>query len=353
MDLRHTFQGKKVFLTGHTGFKGAWLLQILHRLGAIVKGYALAPEKEQDLYCQIEGDRLCYSSVIGNVLDRQLLTGEILRFEPDYIFHLAAQPLVRRSYNVPVDTFGVNVMGTVHVLEALRSLSGPCTAIMVTTDKVYENLEQGRPFVESDKLGGHDPYSASKAAAELAIASYRDSYFPLENHAVHQKRIASVRAGNVIGGGDYADDRIIPDIVRSLDHDVPVHLRHPSATRPWQHVLEPLAAYLVLAQKLGEDPACAQAFNIGPDKDDSRQVEQVVQKFIACYGKGSYTADTRSGHPHEAHYLMLDNHKAKTLLGIRPKFDADEAIRLTANWYADKKRPAAQKCLDDIINYGF
>jgi len=261
------FKGKKVFLTGHTGFKGAWLLQILDLLGADVKGYALPPEHDAALYHQIAGEKICYASVMGDVLDSHLLQGELIRFEPDFVFHLAAQSLVRRSYEQPVATFSVNVMGTINVMEALRLLEKPCVGIMVTTDKVYENEELGLAFKEADKLGGFDPYSASKAAAEIAIASYRNSFFAPEQYDIHHKAIASVRAGNVIGGGDYSSDRIIPDIVRSISREETVHLRNPKAVRPWQHVLEPLFAYLALAVKMTEFPKeYSSAFNIGPEK---------------------------------------------------------------------------------------
>jgi len=352
MALDATFRNKRVFLTGHTGFKGAWLLQMLHHFGADVKGYALAPEEEKDLYNQINGDKLCYASVIGDVRDSQLLKGEIVRFEPDYIFHLAAQPLVRRSYQEPVYTFDVNVMGTINVLEAMRSLEKPCTGIMVTTDKVYENNEKGQPFGEEEKLGGYDPYSASKAAAEIAIASYRHSFFNPGQVTVHHKSIASARAGNVIGGGDYAADRIIPDIVRAIERNEPVSLRNPKAIRPWQHVLEPLFAYLLLAEKMTQDPVrYATAYNIGPNKEDVLDVETVTRQFIDAYGKGSYQVEGNAGQPHEAQLLMLDNHKIYEALGQKPRYTAAEAVQKTAAWYADKERSATEKCLEQIEAY--
>jgi len=350
--VTNIFRNKRVFLTGHTGFKGAWLLQILQHFGADVKGYALAPEEEKDLYNQINGDKLCYASVTGNVLDSHLLKGELIRFEPDFVFHLAAQSLVRRSYLEPVDTFSVNVMGTIHVLEALRSLEKPCAAIMVTTDKVYENNEHGAAFREDEKLGGYDPYSASKAAAEIAIASYRNSYFHPDQYHTHHKSVASVRAGNVIGGGDYATDRIIPDIVRSIEREEAVVLRNPRAVRPWQHVLEPLFAYLSLAEQMTLDPQrYATAYNIGPDKDDVLDVETVAKKFIGYYGKGAYRIEGNAQQPHEAQLLLLDNEKIKAATGHGPKYNADEAIRLTAEWYADKEQDAAAKCMQQIRNY--
>lgn len=350
--MTEIFKNKKVFLTGHTGFKGAWLLQILHHLGADVKGYSLAPEQENDLYNQINGDKLCYASVTGDVLDSHLLKGELIRFEPDYVFHLAAQSLVRRSYQQPVDTFAVNVMGTVNILDAMHSLEKPCVGIMVTTDKVYENNETGAAFKEDEKLGGYDPYSASKAAAEIAISSYRNSFFNPLKYEDHHKAIASVRAGNVIGGGDYAADRIIPDIVRSISRDEDVVLRNPKAVRPWQHVLEPVFAYLSLAAKLTNDPVkLATAYNIGPDKNDVLDVETVTRKFIQYYGKGSYSIENDGQHPHEAQLLMLDNSRIKNTIGLQPKYNAEQAIQLTAEWYANKELTPYEKCMEQIRNY--
>jgi CDP-glucose 4,6-dehydratase len=352
VNLQEVFKDKRVFLTGHTGFKGSWLLQILHHFGAIVKGYALAPENDNDLYNQIEGDKLCYASVVADLKDAHLLKGEMVRFEPDFVFHLAAQPLVRYSYEHPVTTFETNVMGTIHVLEAMRSLQKPCIGIMVTTDKVYENNESGAAFNEDEKLGGYDPYSASKAACEIAIASYRNSFFNPSKYNQHQKSIASVRAGNVIGGGDFATDRIIPDIVRAIEHGEDVVLRNPKAVRPWQHVLEPLFVYLALAERMLKDPvSLATAFNIGPEKTDILDVETVTKKFIQSFGKGNYTIEQNTNHPHEANLLMLDNQKIKDTLGWSPKYDAAQAIQITADWYANKEQAASEKCLQQILDY--
>lgn len=346
------FKDKRVFLTGHTGFKGAWMLQILNLLGAQVKGYSLAPEKEKDLYNQINGDQLCYSSVIGNVLDAHLLQGELVRFQPDFIFHFAAQSLVRRSYNQPVDTFGVNVIGTVNLLEAMRNMDYPCAAILITTDKVYENKETGSAFKETDPLGGFDPYSASKAASEIAIASYRSSFFPLDEYANHKKSVVSLRAGNVIGGGDYSDNRIIPDIVQSIEREETVHLRNPRAVRPWQHVLEPLFAYLNIAAEMMQQPEkVGKAYNIGPDKEDVLDVETVTKKFIQYYGMGKYQIDANPAQLHEAQQLILDNEMLKKDFNWKPKFTADEAIRLTAKWYADKETAAQEKTIAQIQDY--
>lgn len=350
--LRKTYAGKRVFLTGHTGFKGAWLLQILHWLGADVKGYALAPENDFDLYNEINGDELCYASVTGDLRDLHKLQGEMVRFGPHFVFHLAAQSLVRRSYEQPVDTFAVNTLGTAHVLEAMRALSEACTGLMITTDKVYENPERGTPFLEDDKLGGYDPYSASKAAAEIVIDSYRRSFFHADSFSKHRKAIASVRAGNVIGGGDFAENRIIPDIVRALDRGEEVVLRNPKSVRPWQHVLEPLGAYLLLGAKMSEDPLkYSTAYNFGPEISDEKTVEELTKIFLEAYGKGSYRAETQDNAPHEANLLLLDSSRAHDLLGWKPRFNATTAIHETAAWYADKQHTANEKCMQQITAY--
>lgn len=350
--LRSVFNGKRVFLTGHTGFKGAWMLQILNWLGAEVKGYALAPEKEKDLYNQLQGDELCYSSVIGDLRDLKKLHGEMVRFEPHFVFNLAAQSLVRRSYDQPADTFMINTQGTAHMLDALRDVKGECVALMITTDKVYQNPERGVPFKEEDKLGGYDPYSASKAAAEIVIESYQRSFFNVDKYDEHKTAVASVRAGNVIGGGDFADDRIIPDIVRAIELLEPVGLRNPASVRPWQHVLEPIGAYLMLAAKMSEAPKqFISAYNFGPNEDDMLTVEDLTKIFIERFGKGSYKVLEQPGALHEAKLLLLDSKKAKQQIGWEPKLDAETAIRWTADWYADKEHTAQEKCLKQIKQY--
>ena len=350
--LRNAFKGKKVLLTGHTGFKGSWMLQTLHWLGAQVKGYSLAPEKSNDLYNQIDGDKFCYSSVIADICNTQQLTTEIVRFEPDYIFHFAAQALVKRGYEKPAYTFMVNAQGTAHLLDAMRHLKNRCTGVMLTTDKVYENPERGLPFSEDDKLGGYDPYSASKAAAEIVIDSYRRSFFNPSKFDSHHKSVASARAGNVIGGGDNSDDRIVPDIVRSIIFGDTVALRNPSSIRPWQHVLEPLAGYLVLAAKMNEAPQqyCT-AYNIGPEPDDMLTVEELTQIFIRNYGAGKYVNQPSEHAPHEARLLLLNSSKADKELGWKPKLDARAAIKLTADWYANKQLSAHEKCMGQIKGY--
>ncbi len=351
--LKETFANKRIFLTGHTGFKGAWLLQILSWLGADIKGYALPPKSEKDLYHQIDGDQLCYASVIADLKDLKTLQGEMVRFDPHFVFHLAAQSLVRPSYEEPVDTFVVNTIGTANVLQAMRALENPAVGIIVTTDKVYENPERGVPFKEDDKLGGYDPYSASKAAAEIVTESFRRSFFHPAKYAEHRKVVASVRAGNVIGGGDYSVDRIVPDIVRALENDEAVELRNPASVRPWQHVLEPLGAYLLLAAKLSTKPtAYSPAFNFGPEPNDERTVEDLTKIFLRAFGKENQYEVLRSENQvHEARLLLLDSTKAKTELGWSPQLNSEQAIQRTASWYANKHIPARERCQQQIENY--
>jgi CDP-glucose 4,6-dehydratase len=351
-NLRAAFKGKKVFLTGHTGFKGAWMLQILNWLGAQVKGYSLAPEKSNDLYCQVGGEKLCYSSITGDICDKQRLQTELVRFEPDYVFHFAAQALVKRGYDMPSYTFLVNAQGTAHVLDAIRNLATPCAAVMITTDKVYDNPERGLPFKEDDKLGGYDPYSASKAAAEIVIESYRRSFFNPDVYSKHHKSIAAARAGNVIGGGDYSDDRIVPDIVRAIAFGETVGLRNPLSIRPWQHVLEPLGAYLLLAAKMKEDPQkyCT-AYNFGPNPEDMLTVEDLTKIFINSFGAGDYQSQIMAEAPHEAKLLLLDSSKALNELGWKSSMEARTAIQWTAEWYAARHIPAADRCRMQIERY--
>ena len=351
--LQAAFKNKKVFLTGHTGFKGAWMLQLLCWLGADVKGYSLAPEKPQDLFNQIDGAKLCSSSIIADLKDAATLQQELENYQPDFVFHLAAQALVRRSYAAPVDTFMVNAIGTANVLQAMRGLKKTCIGLMITTDKVYENPERGLPFSEEDKLGGYDPYSASKAAAEIVIDSFRRSFFHPEKYEEHKKAIASVRAGNVIGGGDYADDRIIPDIIRALEKKEKVVLRNPHSVRPWQHVLEPVSAYLLLAAKMLEEPvALSSSFNFGPEPNDEKSVEALTQIFLQAFDReDGYEMHHSSENPHEAKLLLLDSSKAKQHIDWHPKLDAITAINWTANWYADTTTSAREKCQRQIEHY--
>lgn len=326
------YKGKKVFVTGHTGFKGSWMLAWLHQLGAVVKGYALQPEAES-LYTMINGDKLC-TSVIADIRDKEKLKNEITAFKPDVIFHLAAQPLVRLSYTIPVETFEVNAIGTANVLDALRFIPESCAAVMITTDKVYDNKEWDYPYRENDRLGGYDPYSASKATAELIIDSYRHSFFNTATYSSHKKVIVSTRAGNVIGGGDWAKDRIIPDIVRALSANQCIEVRNPLSIRPWQHVLEPIAGYLLLAALLSAKPlAFSGAYNFGPTQNDNLPVAQLVKLAINSWGEGSWKDAADPSQPHEAKLLKLDISKAINLLRWQPKYNAQQAIEKTINWY--------------------
>lgn len=328
-----TYNNKKVFITGHTGFKGSWLTAWLHSLNAVVKGYSLAPEPGNDLFDKIEGSSLC-ESVIADIMDNARLEQEILSFQPDFIFHLAAQPLVRLSYDIPVQTFAVNSIGTAHVLEAVRKLPGRCHVVCITTDKVYHNNEWLFPYRENDRLGGYDPYSASKACAEILIDSYRNSFFNPAQFEKHLKSIAVARAGNVIGGGDMAKDRIIPDTVKALQDGQEVVIRHPRAVRPWQHVLEPLSGYLLLGQHMAAAPQrFATAYNFGPFIEDNMEVEELVKEAIKIWGRGSYEVRQHPGNVHEAGLLKLDISKALVELQWRPKWDARQAISHTIAWY--------------------
>lgn len=331
--LLELFRNKKVFLTGHTGFKGSWLLQLLNLLGAQVKGYALLPESLTDMYYAIQGDKLC-ESVIGDIRDKERVISEITSFQPDFVFHLAAQPLVRLSYQLPTDTFETNANGTAYILEALRFFSRPCYCVCVTTDKVYENNEWYYPYRENDRLGGYDPYSASKACAELIISSYRNSFFNVADFEKHKKAIAVARAGNVIGGGDWSADRLVPDIVRALQGKKAIQIRSPRSVRPWQHVLEPLIGYLSLAAQLSMQPQLfSQAYNFGPYYTDVLTVEELVQRMIANWGTGTYEIVSDANELHEAHLLMLDISKAISELKWKPKFSVADSINFTTEWY--------------------
>ena len=330
--LQDTYRNKKVFITGHTGFKGPWLIYLLQHLGAQVKGYALAPEA-RSLYRDMNGNQFC-DSVEADICDTERLQAEILDFQPDFVFHLAAQSLVRESYATPFSTFQTNSLGTASLLNALRFLEKKCTSILITTDKVYENKEWLYPYRESDRLGGYDPYSASKAAAEIIANSYIQSFFNTQFYDEHQKAFAIARAGNVIGGGDWAKDRLIPDIARALEAQETLVLRSPQATRPWQHVLEPLAGYLLLGAKLDLDiKTYAGAWNFGPDIKDNLTVLEVVKTALQVWGSGDYRIEAANEKMHEANLLRLDISKASNTLGWQPQYDAQTAIAKTMAWY--------------------
>jgi CDP-glucose 4,6-dehydratase len=314
-----------VFLTGHTGFKGAWMNLWLHSLGAKVTGFALAPQTEPSLFAIVGGHS---SSHIADIRDELKIHDAVLEADPHIVIHMAAQALVRESYRDPLATYATNVLGTGTVLQACRALPRLQCVLVVTSDKVYENHGAGRPFVEGDRLGGHDPYSNSKACAELLTESFRDSFFS------GAAPIATVRAGNVIGGGDWSQDRLIPDCVRALKAGTPVSLRFPDAIRPWQHVLEPLSGYLSLAQALVQAPATApRAVNFGPDPSSFCTVREVVERFSASFsGRPGWRRDTGS-HPKEADALTLSSELAEKTLGWRPRLAVAESLAWTADWY--------------------
>lgn len=333
IELRNTYLGKRVFVTGHTGFKGSWLIKILKDYGAIVKGYSLAPDTETNLYSEIQGDTLC-DSVIADLRDKETLKNAVIDFKPDYVFHLAAQPLVRLSYEIPSETFEVNAIGTANLLDALRLLEKKCNIVLITTDKVYHNNEWEYPYRENDRLGGYDPYSASKACCELVIDSYKNSFFNPSKYSNHKKGIAVGRAGNVIGGGDWSKDRLIPDIIKALSVNKEIVIRNPKSIRPWQHVIEPLFGYLELGAKLNVDPIkYAQAYNFGPNTNDTLSVEEMVIKSIKCWKSGSYIATPNENNPHEAGLLKLDISKAINLLNWKPLLSAQTSVERTINWY--------------------
>jgi CDP-glucose 4,6-dehydratase len=321
--------GKRVWLTGGTGFKGSWLAEWLLMLGAKVRVFSLPPPTDPALFQQLDlASRVDWQE--GDIRDATALRKSLLECQPDFVFHLAAQPLVRLSYTEPVETYQTNMLGTIHVLEALRHLDKPCAAVMVTTDKCYENREWLHGYREDDPLGGHDPYSSSKAACELAISSWRRSFF--QNHPV---KIASARAGNVIGGGDHAADRIVPDCIRALQAGKEIAVRNKTATRPWQHVLEPLSGYLALAACLhtseNPEPLCS-AFNFGPGLTSNRTVADVVAEALKHW-PGEWIDQSDPNAPHEAGKLNLTTEKAFHLLGWQPRWDFETSIEKTVKWY--------------------
>jgi len=324
------WRGRRVLLTGHTGFKGAWLSLWLTELGADVTGFALAPDTEPSLYELAGVDRLVRSE-IGDVRDAEAVEAAMSRARPDVLFHLAAQSLVRRSYADPLGTVATNVVGTAHVLDAARRAPGLLAAVVVTSDKCYENRAGGPPYREDEPMGGHDPYSASKGCAELLTTAWRRSFFGAGGASAG---VASVRAGNVIGGGDWAADRLVPDCVRAFETGRPVPIRNPAAVRPWQHVLEPLAGYLRLAERLVEEPTTyAEAWNFGPSVDDARPVSWLVDRLTTFWGEGARWERDGGEHQHEAGVLEVDASKARSRLGWTPRLGLEDGLRWTVEWY--------------------
>jgi CDP-glucose 4,6-dehydratase len=344
------WQGKTVLLTGHTGFKGSWCALWLQSMGARVHGLSLEPPTQPNIFthaCVAQG---MASSTIGDIRDYSTVLTTMQRVQPDVILHMAAQPLVRLSYSQPVETYATNVMGTVHVLEAARQVRSAKAIVNITTDKCYENKEWAWGYRENEPMGGYDPYSNSKGCSELVTSAYRQSFMQQAGIA-----LASARAGNVIGGGDWAADRLVPDILRAFEQDRPVVIRNPASTRPWQHVLEPVSGYLCLAQALfSEGQIWAEGWNFGPHDDDARPVQWIVERMVTLWGRGSSWQLDGGQHPHEAHYLKLDISKAKTRLAWAPRWSLEQALLRIVDWHQAFMRQAdmRQVCLSQIADYG-
>lgn len=341
------WSGQRVLVTGHSGFKGGWLTYWLHQLGAQITGISLPPNTRPNLFEALALSELCDSHFI-DIRDAESLQKAVRQAEPHIVLHLAAQPLVRASYREPLATFAANVMGAAHMLEAMRGLKSVRAAVMITTDKVYRNREWAWPYREDDALGGHDPYSASKAACEIVIDSYRQSFLRDQGLAV-----ASARAGNVIGGGDWSEDRLIPDAIRAWQAGQTLHIRRPQAIRPWQHVLEPLAGYLRLAEQLVADPTLAGAWNFGPPSQEAATVREVIDLARTAYGPGAVEyGDGREG-PHEAGWLALETAKARMMLDVKPHWSLAQAVTRTLDWYRRQAEgvDARQLCREDIAAY--
>ena len=327
------WQGKRVFMTGHNGFKGSWLSLWLQSMGAQVVGYALAPPTNPSLFEVAEVGK-GMTSIIGDIRDLEHLRTVFAEHRPEIVIHMAAQALVRYSYIEPVETYSTNVMGTVNLLEAVRSTGCVKAVVNVTSDKCYENREWVWGYRENEAMGGYDPYSSSKGCAELVAAAYRNSYFHPEKYKEHGVALASVRAGNVIGGGDWGDDRLIPDIMRAITQGKSVNIRNPHAIRPWQHVLEPLSGYLLLAQKLYEEgEAYAESWNFGPNDEDAKPVQWIVERLTKSWGEGAVWVLDGGDHPHEAHYLKLDCSKAKARLAWKPRWHLEDTLSAIIDWH--------------------
>jgi CDP-glucose 4,6-dehydratase len=326
------WSGKSVLLTGHTGFKGSWLSLWLQSMGAKVIGFALAPPSDPSLFVTAkvaEG----MISIEGDIRDYSVLAEVFEKFQPEIVIHMAAQALVRYSYVNPVETYAANVMGTVHLLEAARQVDSVRAIVNITSDKCYENREWVWGYRENEAMGGYDPYSSSKGCAELVASAYRSSFFNPQDYVHHRVALASARAGNVIGGGDWADDRLIPDIMRAIVQGKPVSIRNPHAIRPWQHVLEPLSGYLQLAQKLYQDGVVyAEGWNFGPNEVDAKPVQWIVDRLTEAWGEGASWVLHDGNHPHEAHYLKLDCSKARSRLNWQPRWHLEEALKAIVDW---------------------
>lgn len=348
------YKGKRVLVTGHTGFKGSWLSIWLHELGAEVIGVALDPYSDRDNYVLSGIGKKIKADIRADIRDGERMKEIFAKFQPEIVFHLAAQPLVRLSYDIPTETYEVNVMGTINIMEAIRSTPSVKVGVMITTDKCYENKEQVDGYVETDPFGGYDPYSSSKGACEIAISSWRRSFFNPEDYGQkHNVSLASVRAGNVIGGGDWAKDRIIPDCIRALEAHETICIRSPKSVRPWEHVLEPLSGYMLLAQKMWENPtAYCEGWNFGPNAESVSTVWEVASALIDNYGYGDLRDCSDIDAPHEAKLLMLNINKVKTCLGWYPRMNIQQCISLVADWYKRYKvEDVYSLCVDEIEKF--
>ncbi len=344
--FNNIYSGKTVLVTGHTGFKGSWLSIWLTILGAKVVGYALEPYSEKGNYKASHLDEHLFADVKSDIRDNDALEATIIKYQPEIIFHLAAQALVRTAYEKPKYTYETNLIGSLNILEAARKFDYIKTVIMITSDKCYENVEQIWGYKETDRMGGYDPYSSSKGCAELMIASYRNSYFNPKDYYKHGKAIASVRAGNVIGGGDWSDNRLIPDCIKSIETGKDIEIRSPKATRPWEHVLEPLSGYLRVGQKLMEEPTeYAQGFNFGPKIECNKTVWEVCDYLVKYYGKGKIIDKSTPNQLHENTLLSLDVTKAYKMLKWEAKLSFYEAIEFTVDWYKEALNS------NDMFNY--
>ena len=347
------FKGKKVLITGHTGFKGSWLAIWLHSVGTEIIGVALDSYCEKDNYVLSGICKEIKADIRADIRDGEKMKEIFKKYQPEIVFHLAAQPLVRLSYEIPVETYQTNVMGTINIMEAIRATKSVKVGVMITTDKCYENKEQIWGYRENEPMGGYDPYSSSKGAAEIAISSWRSSFFNPEQYEKHGKSIASVRAGNVIGGGDWAKDRIIPDCIRALEAGNTIDIRSPKAIRPWQHVLEPLSGYMLLAKKMWENPTMyCEGWNFGPRSESTSTVWEVASMVIDNYGKGELRDMSDPIALHEAKLMLLDINKAKSQLGWEPKWNINDTVKMTVDWYKRYKSMGVYDlCVEQINEY--
>jgi CDP-glucose 4,6-dehydratase len=347
------YKGKRILITGHTGFKGSWLAIWLHELGAEVVGVALDPFSNRDNFVLSKIGEKLKADIRADIRDADRLKQIFAEYKPEIVFHLAAQPLVRLSYDIPVKTYEVNVMGTINVLESIRSTDSVKVGIMITTDKCYENKEQIWGYRENEAMGGYDPYSSSKGAAEIAISSWRRSFFNPKDFSKHGKSIASVRAGNVIGGGDWALDRIIPDCIKSIEANKVIEIRSPKSIRPWQHVLEPLSGYMLLATKMWDEPTrYCEGWNFGPRTESIANVWEVASQLIKYYGYGTLKDVSNPNDLHEAKLLILDISKAKFKLGWEPRINLAQCLAMVASWYKRyKSEDVYQLCVEQINQF--